>query len=95
MALGFKPLTDAIGAEVLGLDLTKPMSAEDSQALRSGWHKHLVLLVRGQQIGSEGHINFARALGELDVDNRAVGDAAIDDRHPEPRLPPFRFARTR
>src|ERR1700756_1392987 len=81
MALSFKPLTDAIGAEVVGIDLSKPMSADDRQALRSGWHKHLVLLVRGQAIDGDGHLDFARALGDLDVDN--PNTVFGDPKHPE------------
>src|SRR5688500_17089794 len=59
-------LSNALGAEVMGVDLAKPLSDADFEAIRSAWHEHLVLLFRGQQLSPQEHIVFSRRFGDLD-----------------------------
>ena len=65
---GFKlvPLSSALGAQVIGLDLKAPISAATALALNEAWNEHVVLLFRGQQLSFEEHIAFSRTFGELD-----------------------------
>ena len=42
------PLSSACGAEIEGVDLTKPLSESTVEAIKDAWGKHLVLVFRGQ-----------------------------------------------
>jgi taurine dioxygenase len=59
------PKDAALGAEVRGIDASKPISAADQQALMDAWHEHLVLLFRGQDLDAQQQIDFAQTFGEL------------------------------
>lgn len=58
------PLTRHIGAEIRGIDLSKPVSEETAQALRQAWLEHIVLIFRGQKLSQEDHMNATRIFGE-------------------------------
>src|SRR3954465_12569238 len=57
-------IAGALGAEVEGLDLSKPLSAGDLKALRAAWHEHLVLFFRDQPLSPDQFMAFAAQLGE-------------------------------
>src|ERR1700747_3526007 len=59
------PTGRVLGAEVRGVDLT---SLDDRQfsALKCAWHRHQVLLIRGQQLRDQDLIAFSRRFGDLD-----------------------------
>jgi taurine dioxygenase len=59
------PLSDACGAEIGGVDLTKELAKETVAAIREAWGRHLVLLFRGQTISQEQQLRFASYFGEL------------------------------
>ena len=63
--LQIKPLTPAIGAELLGSDLAAPDVAEHIPAIRSALLAHKVIFFRDQHIRAAQHIPFARPLGDL------------------------------
>ncbi|MEI6117310.1 MAG: TauD/TfdA family dioxygenase [Burkholderiales bacterium] len=75
------PLSSALGAQVIGLDLKGPISADTAQALIEAWHEHVVLLFRGQHLNFEEHIAFSRTFGELD-DHASIPTFRHPD-HPE------------
>jgi len=60
----FKPLTVALGAEVVGVDLRVVLSESTLAALREGLSRHLVLFFRDQAIDAEHHLALASAFGE-------------------------------
>jgi len=60
-----KPLSRACGAEISGVDLTKPLSESTVRAIKDAWGKHLVLVFRGQTITQEQQLRFAAYFGEL------------------------------
>jgi taurine dioxygenase len=63
-------LTAAIGAEVLGLDLSRPLSEAERRELKAAWLEHLVLLVRGQTgLTPQRHVEFARVFAPIDDRN--------------------------
>ncbi len=55
-----KPLASALGAEVIGLDMSKPVDDETQARLRQAWLQHLVLLFRGQKLSPHNLIAFSR-----------------------------------
>src|SRR5260370_38489651 len=59
------PLSPACGAEISGVDLTKPLAAQTVQAIKDAWAKHLVLVFRGQQGSQDDQLRFASYFGEL------------------------------
>ncbi|HZZ89533.1 MAG TPA: TauD/TfdA family dioxygenase, partial [Caulobacteraceae bacterium] len=59
------PLTPRIGAEVSGIDLTRPVGATDAAALKQALADHLVLFFRDQRIDHEQHKAFGRLFGDL------------------------------
>jgi taurine dioxygenase len=61
------PLTPAIGAEVGGVDLSRPLDADALGTLRAALLDHKVLFFRDQDITTEEHLAFARSFGELEV----------------------------
>src|SRR5215467_8747055 len=59
------PLSPALGAEIGGVDLTRPLAGATVEAIKDAWGKHLVLVFRGQQISQEQQLRFASYFGEL------------------------------
>jgi taurine dioxygenase len=59
------PTSAVLGAEVRGVDLK---SLDDAQfaAFRRAWHRHEVLLVRGQMLSDQDLVAFSRRFGDLD-----------------------------
>src|SRR6184192_4129401 len=65
MTVAVRPLTEAVGAEILGIDLRR-LSDADFAAVERAWHKHSVILVREQKLGDDDLLAFSRRFGELD-----------------------------
>jgi taurine dioxygenase len=68
------PLSRACGAEIHGVDLTKPLLESAVQAIKHAWAKHLVLVFRGQRITQEQQLAFAAYFGELGSRKKAPED---------------------
>jgi taurine dioxygenase len=62
-----QPLTAAIGAEVVGVDLREPLADEQVARLRGALLDHLVLFFRGQRLSDEEHLVLAQRFGPLSV----------------------------
>ncbi len=58
------PLTKHIGAEIRGLDLSKPVDEQTQKALYQAWLDHVVLIFRGQNLSQEDHVRATRIFGE-------------------------------
>jgi len=67
MNLELKPLAASIGAEVLNIDLSQPLSAETAKELDDAFNKYSVLLFRGQNMKEDQHIEFSRHFGDLEI----------------------------
>lgn len=63
------PVSEALGAEIRGVDLSQALDPETVAAIKAAWAEHLVLLFRDQQLTEEQHIRFSGYLGELIVPN--------------------------
>ncbi len=62
-AVQVRRIAGALGAEVLGVDLSKPLWHDLAAELRTAWLEHLVLFFRDQALTPGQFINFARAWG--------------------------------
>ncbi len=65
MAVTVRPVTEAVGAEISGVDL-RSLSDQDFAAIERAWTRHSMILLRGQQLGDDDLLAFSRRFGELD-----------------------------
>ena len=74
------PLSDAIGAEIRGVDLSQQQDAATIASINDVWHEHIVLLFRGQSLRLEEHTRFAGYFGEIAKHRRpqAIRNEAAD-----------------
>ncbi|NNF94791.1 MAG: taurine dioxygenase [Altererythrobacter sp.] len=66
-ALDVRPMTPAIGAEILNVDLGSKNIGDSIPSIRAALLKHGVIFFRDQELTQEQHIAFARHFGELEV----------------------------
>lgn len=64
--LQIRPLSDALGAEVRGVDLGD-VSAATFAAIVDAWHRYLVLCFPDQTVTDEEFLAFSARFGELDL----------------------------
>ena len=65
-AFSVRAFTQAIGAEITGLDLSRPIDDATFAAIRESWHRHLVLVFRDQRLSDPGLEHFSTRFGALD-----------------------------
>ena len=67
-ALGIRiqPLNPVIGAEIHGLDLTRPLTDAQFDVLRAAWLRHKVVFLRNQPLSPAQHVELARRFGPLE-----------------------------
>jgi taurine dioxygenase len=80
-----KPLSPALGAEIVGLDLRQALSPETIAQIVEAWHQHLVLVFRNQSLSEDEQIQFARHFGTLQRRGRPAEarNEASRIKHPE------------
>jgi taurine dioxygenase len=74
-----KPVTAAIGAEVAGIDLGKPLGNQQFQEVHDALMAHQVLFFRDQKLTLDQHKAFGRLFGELHIHPNTPGPEG----HPE------------
>ncbi len=68
MTISLRPIHDSFGAEIVGVDLARPLDDEPrSQPSRTAWYRYSILLFRGVRMTPEQQIAFTRRLGPLHV----------------------------
>jgi taurine dioxygenase len=78
-----RKLGQALGAEVAGIDLSRPLPEETFAQIRAAWLEHLVLRFRGQTLTDPQVLAFSRNFGELDPPGpNPLGRPFLAD-HPE------------
>jgi taurine dioxygenase len=58
------PVAGALGAEILGVDLARPLDDATIAAIRGVWLEHLVIFFRDQDLPPARFLAFARRFGE-------------------------------
>jgi alpha-ketoglutarate-dependent 2,4-dichlorophenoxyacetate dioxygenase len=72
MNLSIRPLTaSGFAGEVLGIDLTRPLSLEQVQAIDDGMDQYGVLVFHEQRFTDETQMAFSRQFGELELSSGA------------------------
>lgn len=56
-----------IGAEIKGLDLTRPLSDNDFNSIYQALLQYKVIYFRDQKITTDQHIDFSKKFGELEI----------------------------
>jgi taurine dioxygenase len=79
------PLSDALGAEIRGLDLSRDIDDDTFAKVEQAWHDHLILLFRDQHLSEDDQVRFARRFGALQSRPRPASMRAEggEVRHPE------------
>lgn len=65
MPIDVRPLSPALGGEVLNIDLRAPLAPETATELKAAWHRHQVLVFRGQSISADDQRRLVACFGEL------------------------------
>ena len=74
-----KPATAAIGAEIAGVDLSRPLGNQQFQEVHDALMAHQVIFFRDQKLSFEQHKAFGRLFGELHIHPNTPGPEG----HPE------------
>lgn len=66
-----KPIAYALGAEITGVDLGRPLSEADLGAIKSAVQRYLMVCFPGQHLSQDNIVDFASRFGKVD-DNSTV-----------------------
>jgi taurine dioxygenase len=65
VALSIKKMGARLGAEIQGVDLSKPMDDATFEQIKQAFYEHEVIYFRGSEFSDEDHIRFSRRWGEV------------------------------
>jgi taurine dioxygenase len=65
--ISVRPTGSALGAEILGVDLSTELDADTVAKIDALWLEHEVIYFRGQHLSPENHIRFSERLGQVEV----------------------------
>jgi taurine dioxygenase len=66
MSMEVRPLSDILGAEIMGVDV-RAMSDDEFRGIHKAHLDHGVIVLRDQHLTPEDHIAFSRRFGEVDL----------------------------
>jgi taurine dioxygenase len=64
------PLSEALGAEIMGVDLSQDFDDATFAAIHRAWLEYGVILIRNQQLTDADLVRIGRRFGELDLGPR-------------------------
>ncbi|MBU3607710.1 TauD/TfdA dioxygenase family protein [Polynucleobacter nymphae] len=67
MGLKIRPLQKTFGAEISGLDLSKPLDSQTINEVKALWHQYEILLFRDQVMDEAEIVSFSKQLGDLEI----------------------------
>lgn len=73
-SLTITPLTQHVGAEVSGIDLTQPLDGAAIETLNEAFNQHVALVFRGQDLSKDDQTRFAEYFGPLGARRSAPKD---------------------
>lgn len=82
-AISINRIGEALGAEVSGVDVSKPIAADTFAAIRKAWLDNLVLRFRGQKLTDPQMLKFSQLFGELDPPGPNPYGKPFLPQHPE------------
>src|SRR5262245_23069508 len=69
-SMEIRPLSKHVGAEIGGVDISKPPPDDVFKAIDDAYNHYSVLVFRGQTLTPEQQIAFSRRFGELEISPR-------------------------
>ena len=82
-AISISRIGETLGAEVSGVDVSKPIAADTFAAIRKAWLENLVLRFRGQKLTDPQMLEFSQLFGELDPPGPNPYGKPFLPQHPE------------
>jgi alpha-ketoglutarate-dependent taurine dioxygenase len=70
MSLSVVPLSPALGAEIKGIDLRRPLDQAAVKALNDAFDQNIVLIVRGQELSEDDQLRAAGYFGKVRIRQR-------------------------
>ena len=61
------PFDAPVGAEIIGLDISRPLCEADFARIHRAHLDHHVLVFRDQRVSPDAHVAFSRRFGELEI----------------------------
>jgi taurine dioxygenase len=83
MVISIKNLDATLGAEIDGIDVSKPLPQADIDAIEAAWRERLVVVFHGQSLSDPQLIAFSRNFGELDPPGPNPYGEPFNKAHPE------------
>src|SRR3981081_2787044 len=83
MTLSIRNLDAPLGAEVSGIDLSKPCASADVETIQDVWRERLVVVFHGQKLSDPRLLAFSRNFGELDPPGPNPYGEPFNKEHPE------------
>ena len=83
MTLSIRNLDAPLGAEVSGIDLSKPVALGDVETIQDVWRERLVVVFHGQKLSDPQLLAFSRNFGELDPPGPSPYGEPFNKQHPE------------
>ena len=84
MTISIFPVTPDFAAEIGDVDLARPLSPEDRDAIKAAFWKYAVLVFPAQVLTSDQHVAFAQVFGPMEPNINSYADSVkrnrIDDR---------------
>ena len=83
MAISIKNLDAPLGAEIDGIDVSKPLPQADIDVIEAAWCERLVVVFHAQSLSDPQLIAFSKSFGELDPPGPNPYGEAFNKTHPE------------
>lgn len=80
MAISVYPVTPDFAAEIGDVDLARPLSPADRDAIKAAFWKYAVLVFPGQVLTSGQHVAFAEVFGPMEPNINSYADEVRKDR---------------
>ncbi len=77
--IGIRPASGALGAEISGVDLSRPLDDDVFAEIQQAFHDHLVIFFRDQTIDPADQVAFTERFGPTEP--HPLGMRGLDD-HP-------------
>jgi len=83
MSISIRKLDAALGAEIDGVDASRPLPQAHIDAIEAAWRERLVVVFRGQDLSDPQLIAFSKNFGELDPPGPNPYGEPFNKAHPE------------
>jgi taurine dioxygenase len=72
MAFSIVPLSPALGAEIIGLDLRQPLDAAAVESIRDAFDRYIFVVFREQELSEDDQLRAAGYFGKVHVRKRPI-----------------------